>query len=95
MTARVDVREYGHTDTGVHLLGEATLMGTGAFIREVRGLARVRTVQGLAVAKLAVLVASAAAGGVGLVVGYKFLPRRHSTDVGSKTADDAEKSTTY
>ncbi len=49
----------------------------------------------LAVAKLAVLSASAVAGGVGLVVGYRILPLGQSTDVGSTTPDDAERSTAY
>ncbi|MFQ5665770.1 MAG: Na+/H+ antiporter NhaA [Candidatus Binatia bacterium] len=48
-----------------------------------------------AVAKLAVLTASAAAGAVGLVVGYRILPLGQSTDVGSTTPDDAERYTAY
>jgi NhaA family Na+:H+ antiporter len=48
----------------------------------------------LAVAKLAVLAASAIAGVVGLVMGYRLLPRVQSTTTGSTTPDDAERSTT-
>ena len=48
----------------------------------------------LAVVKLAVLAASAVAGVGGLVVGFRILPLRQSTDVGSTTPDDAERSTT-
>ncbi len=47
----------------------------------------------LAIAKLTVLAASAFAGMVGLVVGYRFLPRGPSTDVAGTTPDDAERST--
>jgi len=49
----------------------------------------------LAVAKLAVLAASAVAGAIGLMVGYMWLPTSHSTAVASTTPDAAEKSTTY
>ena len=49
----------------------------------------------LAVTKLAVLAASAVAAVGGLVVGYRILPLGQSTDVGSTTLDDAERSTLY
>jgi NhaA family Na+:H+ antiporter len=49
----------------------------------------------LAVAKLAVLTASAVAGVGGLVVGYRILPLGQSTDVAGTTPDDAERSTIY
>ncbi len=49
----------------------------------------------LAVAKLAVLAASAVAGAAGLAVGYRILPLGRSTDVASTTPHDAERSTTY
>jgi NhaA family Na+:H+ antiporter len=47
----------------------------------------------LALAKLTVLAASAFAGMVGLVVGYRLLPRGPSTDIAGTMPDDAEKST--
>jgi len=47
----------------------------------------------LAIAKLTVLAASVFAGVVGLVVGFKYLPRGLSADVTGTTPDDAEKST--
>ena len=52
----------------------------------------------LAVAKLTVLAASMVAGAVGLVVGYKFLPRGPSSDVGSRAQRSAlqfEKANTF
>ena len=49
----------------------------------------------LSVAKISVLVASAVAGIVGLLVGYRVLPRALATDVANTTVDDAEKSTEY
>jgi len=49
----------------------------------------------LAVAKLTVLAASAFAGIVGLVVGYRFLPLGPAADVAGTTPDDAERSTIY
>ncbi len=49
----------------------------------------------LAVAKLAVLVASLVAGLGGLAVGLRVLPLRQSVDVGSATPDDGEKPTVY
>jgi len=47
----------------------------------------------LAVAKVAVLAASAVAGGVGFIVGYRFLSSEQSTDVESTTPSVAERST--
>jgi NhaA family Na+:H+ antiporter len=49
----------------------------------------------LAVAKLSVLVASLVAGLVGLLLGYKILPRPEGSEVELVTPDDAESSTTY
>jgi len=49
----------------------------------------------LAIAKLSVLAASAFAGIVGLIVGYRFLPRGSSVDVAATTPDSAERSTIY
>ncbi len=49
----------------------------------------------LALAKFSVLAASALAGMIGLVVGFKFLPRVLSKEVAGTTPDDAEKSTIH
>ncbi len=48
----------------------------------------------LAVAKLAVLAASAVAGVAGLVLGYRVLPRGPSADARALTVSEAERSTT-
>ncbi len=49
----------------------------------------------LAIAKIAVLVASAIAGAVGLTVGYRVLPRVEPSTTGATTPHAAETSTTY
>ena len=49
----------------------------------------------LAITKIAVLVASATAGAVGLTLGYRFLPRVKPSTNGATTPHEAETSTTY
>ena len=49
----------------------------------------------LAIAKIAVLVASVIAGAVGLTLGYRFLPRVKPSTNGTTTPHEAETSTTY
>ncbi len=49
----------------------------------------------LAIAKIAVLVASVIAGAVGLTLGYRFLPRVKPSTNGTTTPHEAEMSTTY